>query len=46
MMSYTGALMKELLKSTHGITAGAAVLLLWATLPLFASNRIFRRKDL
>ena len=28
------------------LEAGAAVLLLWATLPLFASNWIFRRKDL
>lgn len=46
MMGYTGALMKDLLGSTLGISAGAAVLLLWAALPLFASNWIFRRKDL
>jgi hypothetical protein len=28
------------------ISAGAAVLLLWDALPLFASNWIFHRKDL
>jgi Cu-processing system permease protein len=46
MMGYTGALMKDLLGSALGISAGAAVLVLWALLPLFASIRIFRRKDL
>jgi Cu-processing system permease protein len=46
MMGYTGALMKDLLGSALGISAGAAVLLLWAALPLLASNWIFRHKDL
>jgi ABC-type transport system involved in multi-copper enzyme maturation permease subunit len=45
-MGYTGALMKDLLGSALGISAGAAVLILWAALPLLASNWIFRRKDL
>ncbi len=46
MMGYTGALMKDLLGSSAGIASCAAVLLLWAALPLALSSWIFRRKDL
>lgn len=46
MMGYTGALMKDLLGTTTGIASCAAVLLLWALLPMGLANRIFRKKDL
>lgn len=46
LMGYTGAMMKDLLGSTLGITCGAAVMTLWTALPLALAVWWFRRKDL
>lgn len=46
LMGYTGALMKDLLGTTAGITFGAGILFLWILAPLSLALWIFRRKDL
>ena len=46
MMGYTGALMKDLLGTATGIASCAAILLLWAALPMGLSSFVFGRKDL
>ena len=46
LMGYTGALMKDLLGTTAGITFGMGILFLWILVPLSLALWIFRRKDL
>lgn len=46
LMGYTGALMKDLLGSAVGISAGIAIMGLWTLLPLLVAQWCFRRKDL
>jgi Cu-processing system permease protein len=46
LMGYTGALMKDLLGTTIGISFGTGILLLWILMPLTLAMWIFRRKDL
>lgn len=46
LMGYTGALFREFLGTGWGIAFAAAVLLLWAALPMWWAVRIFKRKDL
>ena len=46
LMGYTGALFREFLGTGWGIAFAIAVLLLWATVPMWLAVRIFRKKDL
>ncbi|PZF74759.1 ABC transporter permease [Taibaiella soli] len=46
MMGYSGALFKKFLGSFIGIAYACTCLLIWVALPLIASVRIFRRKNL
>lgn len=46
LMGYTGAMMKDLLGTSLGLSYGTGILSLWVALPLSLSVRIFRRKDL
>lgn len=46
LMGYTGALMKDLLGSTAGVSGAVVILGLWIVLPLAAALWFFRRKDL
>jgi Cu-processing system permease protein len=46
LMGYTGALMKDLLGTTAGISAAAGILMLWLLIPLGLSCWVFRQKDL
>ena len=46
LMGYTGAIFKDFFGTTAGMAASLAALLAWVVLPLFASLRLFKRKDL
>lgn len=46
LMGYTGALMKDLLGTTAGISSAAGILTLWLAIPLALACWIFRKKDL
>lgn len=46
LMGYTGALFREFLGTGWGIAFATAVLLLWASIPMWLAVRIFRKKDL
>jgi len=46
MMGYTGALMKDMLGTTIGISMSAGVLVLWLVIPVLLALRIFQKKDL
>jgi Cu-processing system permease protein len=46
LMGYTGALMKDLLGTSAGISSAAGILILWMLVPLGLACWIFRKKDL
>lgn len=46
MLGYTGAIFREFFGTWTGIIVAFGVLLLWVSLPFYASLRMFRRKDL
>lgn len=46
LMGYTGAVFKDFFGTSTGFFAAMFTLILWITLPLYFSLRIFRKKDL
>ncbi|QHL86363.1 ABC transporter permease subunit [Nibribacter ruber] len=45
LMGYTGALYKNILGSSWGISLSFGLLMLWIVLPLLSAKRIFSRRD-
>ncbi|AMM52588.1 nitrous oxide reductase [Rufibacter sp. DG15C] len=46
LMGYTGALYKSILGSLWGISLAFGLMLLWILVPVFASKRIFSKRDI
>ena len=46
LMGYTGALYQQFFGSSTGITFSISLMMVWLAMPLWFSNRLFRRKDL
>jgi Cu-processing system permease protein len=46
LMGYTGALYQQFFGSSAGITFSLSLMSLWLVVPLWFSNRVFRKKDL
>lgn len=46
LMGYTGALYKSIFGSNWGIVLSFGVMLLWVTIPLLISRRVFQKRDI
>lgn len=46
LMGYTGALFREFLGTTAGISIAMVLMLLWIFVPMLVATRLFRKKDL
>jgi Cu-processing system permease protein len=46
LMGYTGALYDQFFGSSTGIIFSSSLMMLWFAVPLWFSNRVFRKKDL
>jgi Cu-processing system permease protein len=46
LMGYTGALYQQFFGSSSGIIFSISLMMIWLAVPLWFSNRVFRRKDL